>query len=938
MRVWKPLGLFAVLACAALAGCVAEDGTRGVEPALEVLTNPAGVPYGDLGLAAIAADYGVHGEPFAPVVREGDDVLACPVDAEDPWGDRDSDGLLNQYEAWWGTDPNVAFSLGRDVQGVPDGVAVHYAQAWPVILDGSSNLDNDHDGLPAAAERCFLGLDPNLPSTDGDVLDDGVEYFGRPAKHRTDGYYVAWTNLKPAMPVDAFEPAYALLAVATRDVMLIVEPKVVEGESSSDVRAIAAEFSTVHADVQKQFVSAKVTVQAQAAVSTNPTKAGVTASVTAEASAGLSAESSVATHDTNKRSAVQRTVRTQTSTLDWDDAKVTGKIVIENQGNAELANAPVSISVIVEYLDPAGWQLLCIPAENLKNDVTGLDPGASMLHEFSCPSIGYRRSTDILAGMPLRARVQNFDYGAAQDATESVAGRNVHLEVDLGGADGVRINRYVPIARDLHVAGGDASTLADVLAAAGLPVVTLAGDFVGLEVDGERLVARESNGSAWLVRILRHGEGGGYEDVPLQGLDFAQVMLQRGDRVSMLFARDSDNDRLSDREELAIGTDILQPDTDQDGLDDYVEWVSGQDPTLHNRRAGLIIRPSSGDCQYFTTTSEGWVTTETFDRDHRRCNVAPRGVGTFVEGSLGDQIVIRKERGDADPYTIVDPIKGRWLVGILGGATGPAFVLPPTTGDLHRILVISPSNHDKYKDTGAGGRDSDTCTLYEGSVPGKQHLLVADKSWRNGECPLSDNASGQRHDDVLGGTQHYYRVHAETRDLTPVPGTSLVYVDYDRVPEQRTCRRSGDQNDQCTTWQHNSREAIEQWCRLVRLDTDATVSAHEGRCLKSSRPSLNVGVHPAANGVIATAVVGSRDCPVVTYRGGEAKHGHASVPCDVEAVRGLFAADVLGSRYDQELLVVEGRNLRIFSLEDPPILLDVVPIPAGEVVAVGVFA
>jgi hypothetical protein len=56
---------------------------------------------------------------------------------------------------------------------------------------------------------------------------------------------------------------------------------------------------------------------------------------------------------------------------------------------------------------------------------------------------------------------------------------------------------------------------------------------------------------------------------PMNG--FEDIIVNNGDFVSISFSKDADLDNLSDREEVVIGTDIDDPDTDDDGLDDFEE-------------------------------------------------------------------------------------------------------------------------------------------------------------------------------------------------------------------------------------------------------------------------------------------------------------------------------------------------------------------------------
>ncbi|MEM7537045.1 MAG: CARDB domain-containing protein, partial [Chloroflexota bacterium] len=116
-----------------------------------------------------------------------------------PMVDGDNDGLTDDQEYFWCTDPARADS---DFDGVADGVEVDALKAWlnnelagppstnkpflqwPRHIDGC--VDDDYDSVPDLAELQELGLKtgPNTglrvpwESTDNDKFDDGQELFG----------------------------------------------------------------------------------------------------------------------------------------------------------------------------------------------------------------------------------------------------------------------------------------------------------------------------------------------------------------------------------------------------------------------------------------------------------------------------------------------------------------------------------------------------------------------------------------------------------------------------------------------------------------------------------------------------------------------------------------------------------------------------------------
>jgi len=127
-------------------------------------------------------------------------ALEAQVFSPDAFKDSDGDGLSDTEERWWGTNP---FNADTDGDGVSDGEEIRRHLAgdhssgtpwpdWPVWGQrpnanigwgwGDNTeapiLDLDMDGIPDAAERFVLGLNPYAESTDGDRYDDGQEFWG----------------------------------------------------------------------------------------------------------------------------------------------------------------------------------------------------------------------------------------------------------------------------------------------------------------------------------------------------------------------------------------------------------------------------------------------------------------------------------------------------------------------------------------------------------------------------------------------------------------------------------------------------------------------------------------------------------------------------------------------------------------------------------------
>jgi len=86
-----------------------------------------------------------------------------------PTDDYDGDGLSNEEEIGYGTDP---LNSDTDGDGLLDGEEIE--AGFDPLDPASGGQDSDGDGLNDFFEE-LLGTDPNNPDSDGDGLSDGVE-------------------------------------------------------------------------------------------------------------------------------------------------------------------------------------------------------------------------------------------------------------------------------------------------------------------------------------------------------------------------------------------------------------------------------------------------------------------------------------------------------------------------------------------------------------------------------------------------------------------------------------------------------------------------------------------------------------------------------------------------------------------------------------------
>jgi len=135
------------------------------------------------------------GESGAGAPADGDrNPGDAPPEDRAPYGDDDGDGLVNQVEDSYGSDPTNPDSDGG---GVSDGAEVYRFGSNP--LDPSDDLgastDTDRDGVDDLREGIY-GTDPANPDSDGGGVGDYAELFvdGTDPLDPADDGTVSWVD------------------------------------------------------------------------------------------------------------------------------------------------------------------------------------------------------------------------------------------------------------------------------------------------------------------------------------------------------------------------------------------------------------------------------------------------------------------------------------------------------------------------------------------------------------------------------------------------------------------------------------------------------------------------------------------------------------------------------------------------------------------------
>ena len=140
--------------------------------------------------------------------------------------------------------------------------------------------------------------------------------------------------------------------------------------------------------------------------------------------------------------------------------------------------------------------------------------------------------------------------------------------------------------------------------------------------------------------------------------DFDDIVLKSGQRISLVFLKDTDLDGLFDAEEALLGTDKTWQDTDGDGMSDYDEAKVGWTVTVRNTSYHVYSDPRFVDVDgdYLSDAQEKAFGTDPFKKDTDGDGVADTN----------------------DPYPLSPPCLSGSLLGLAAWWNGTTLVSGPT--------------------------------------------------------------------------------------------------------------------------------------------------------------------------------------------------------------------------------------------------------------------
>ncbi len=559
--------------------------------------------------------------------------------------DTDGDGLEDNIERQLNLNPRL---FDTDGDGLTDFEEVRTYFTNPGAVDTDNDAAGDTRFLDGS-EVLLRGTSPNLSDTDGDNRTDRNEFL-------QNGNSLVSDLPRPVIDIDENSVDLTLNVTYSGTTTTTKSYRQTLGQTQSS----ALRRSDATSSQTSYEASASITAGVEATVGLPP---GVTvsASATVGFSAGFTEQNTVTVDRETSQEAQEQYEQYQEDASTLGTETSSGKIAIalrvRNGGTVAFTLKNLSITALKRNIaapaspQPVGTLTVAGIGDGIS--ISGGESSGVLNAELNGVSAALMK--DLLRDpTQLAFVVGNFDlldaeshnYAFLRDVNSH---RTAGLTIDFGNGQvngqAGRVDRY-RVATNVRIdADGfpQGVALKDVLEKylkapptdpAGVPYTLGTNSVTGKRVlTSVRGVATDASiRHFWVVAANRLAA--------ITNVNFDEIRLFPGDQLTLFFATDEDNDRLTDREEFLYGTSDTSADTDGDGINDFVEVRTGWTVSVLNKPSRVVY----SDPRAVDTDGDGLT-----DVQEKNMGTDPRLTDTDLDG-FTDNV-------DVNPlvYTLVAP-------------------------------------------------------------------------------------------------------------------------------------------------------------------------------------------------------------------------------------------------------------------------------------------
>jgi len=292
-------------------------------------------------------------------------------------------------------------------------------------------------------------------------------------------------------------------------------------------------------------VGLSTTVTAKSTVSTNPLKSGASLTVEVKAEAAMKQTTTFRQNEETKIMSASEAYRDQSTKL-GESTTLQMWFIIENVGD-DLLTDPLSELTLNLFL---GNDKTPFHTETFENTITNLEPTQSVSLTIKDIPLNLEQAQRFLANEGVRVEVEHFQFGMDQVYLINAEASNLKLiTVSQDGVDSRFV--YLPTVMNLE------QVLETANIDYGRDDESGAFTYIGN-------MQSKSDTIPYKTLTIYHTPNPNAISPPPSNLD--DMLFENGDVLVIKHQTDTDGDLLTDRDELLMGTNLNEKDTDGDGL------------------------------------------------------------------------------------------------------------------------------------------------------------------------------------------------------------------------------------------------------------------------------------------------------------------------------------------------------------------------------------